>query len=274
MGGVAKGDPSHLETLAGARFGKLHEAERRLLRAAQLNKPAYCGQGVDVSNHEYRPAHAEQWDVDREIRAELVGWLCLDVAAREHVGPGGIQVFGARFDTRLKLSFARIPFPFIAVDCWLPEGIALDNAEVPVLALMGSRVGIPESAHPHGTEWAAVGAAGVRIRGPAKLSDMHVEGEVDLFAADIGSTLECDRSVFKNAHKVALNCENAKLGSVYLRKGFKAHGRVLLRGAEIRGSLNCAGGSFKNGGEEAIEAQGAKIEVRFFAAMGSRHMEW
>jgi hypothetical protein len=79
-----------LKSLAEARFADLTQAEIKLLRAAPRGEVAVCGPNVDDQDPGSDPAKANEWGEDREIRADLIRWLCVDRQVRELVGPQGI----------------------------------------------------------------------------------------------------------------------------------------------------------------------------------------
>ena len=268
-----EGGPPSLETLATSRFGELSEAERRLLHSAPRGELADCGTDEkDPSAPENNPEQAHQWGADREIRAVLLRWLCLDAVARAQVAPDGIWVKAARLDARLKLSFAAIPFPITMIGCWFPRGVDLESAELPGLFLPRSRIGGARSSDSNIAE-VAILANGVRIRGPLILVGTHVEGEVRLFGASIDSSLECDRALFENPGAVALDCEKAEIGGVYLRNGFRSEGEVRLRKADIRANLECQSARFGDGGRfktVVLRVERAKIDGAVLLREGFR----
>jgi hypothetical protein len=257
---------SPLETLANARFGPLHEAEYRLLRAVQRGESADCGPaGKGLNAPENDPKNPSKWEEDRAIRAVLLRWLCIDATVRPLIDPFGIKILSARLDGRLQLSYATLPFPLTMIGCQLPDGLDLRGAELPALILTHNRIGPCES---------AILADGARVKGPVLLHGTQGEGEVRLHSARIGSTLECDGACFKNSDKVAFEYDNVKAGSVFLRSvfdpplygevrlvsEFRAYGEVRLVGAEIHGNLECTDALFLNGGAVALEAQSTKID--------------
>src|SRR5262249_15966431 len=140
------------------------------------------------------PEYADQWGDDREIRAALLRWLCVDPTARVQVDPRGIWIAAARLDDRdrLALSFATLSFPLRIVACWLPRGIALDGTELPELSLARSWIGPLASAAAAEARPAAVIAHGLEVRGQIDLVGAHAEGEVGLYGAEIAGSLACD----------------------------------------------------------------------------------
>src|SRR5215469_2327679 len=118
----------------------------------------------------------------------------------------------------------------------------------------------------------ALHAEGAKVAGHIFLSEGFVaEGEVRLFAAEIGRNLECDKGKFRNPPEngagtgIALNAEHARVGgNVHLRNEFTSAGEVRFFGAEIGGNLDCDGGEFyvpSQAGVErvALNAEGVKV---------------
>jgi len=68
-----------LAALARARFNReFTQAEERLLQAAPEGKIAYCGPNKDDDDPANNPADSITWGPERELRAELIRWLCVD----------------------------------------------------------------------------------------------------------------------------------------------------------------------------------------------------
>jgi hypothetical protein len=68
--------------LAGLRFGALSEAELRVLRAVPRGDVAYCGPSEEYRDPSNDPSQADDWGPEREIRAELLCWLCVEQLGR------------------------------------------------------------------------------------------------------------------------------------------------------------------------------------------------
>jgi hypothetical protein len=92
----------------------------------------------------------------------------------------------------------------------------------------------------------SVTADGANVRGDVFLNNgVSAEGEVRLLGAQIGGSLECGGSAFKNPGGDALSADRANVkGSVFLNDGFSAEGEVRLLGAQIGGDVDCSGGKF------------------------------
>src|SRR5271168_4897193 len=78
---------SALETLAQAEFSNLTPAERSLLKFAgsYSSEPggfAPAGPSAKLDDPSNDPSHADKWGREREVRAELIRWLCVDPRAK------------------------------------------------------------------------------------------------------------------------------------------------------------------------------------------------
>jgi hypothetical protein len=88
---------AELEALAIRRFGEhLSDAEKRLLGNAPIGDIAYCGPNHNDDNPDNDPVNSDQWQPSREIRAEVLTWLCVDREASKQVDQRGIRVHAAR----------------------------------------------------------------------------------------------------------------------------------------------------------------------------------
>jgi hypothetical protein len=250
--GTGKYQEYSLEAAAAILFGPLREAERRLLRAVPMGERAFAG-----PEGENNPEHAEQWEEEREVRVALLRWLCIDPSAQAVVGPEGVRLAGARFDDRLVLSFVTVRFPLRLAACHFPKGIAIEGASLPSLVLMRCWIKPPPSS---GAAEATVMASNLTVSGSLTLDGTHSFGELRLFGAEIGKTLNCEGASFRNAGRIALNCERAKIGGVaLLRNGFTSEGELRFEGTQITGDLNCDGASLKNADGRTLQCIGSNI---------------
>src|SRR5271167_4522828 len=95
---------------AETRFAKekaLSRAENLMLEKAATGELANCS---TLDDKGYDPKKADDWTPERQIRAELVAWLCTNEPARQRVHSRGIQVYGAEITGSLDLSFVNISF--------------------------------------------------------------------------------------------------------------------------------------------------------------------
>jgi hypothetical protein len=257
VAGSPQGRFQDLETLARERFGGLSNAELALLRAAPKGEVAVCGptdRDDDLAND---PANADTWGPERQIRAELVRWLCVDSEAASRVDPKGIQVHGAKVVGELDLSFANVPFPVGFFRCRLTHDADLKYSLIPGLNL-------------NGTWTRSITADGIIVQGSVFLNEkFSAEGEVRLLGAQIGGNLDCSGGTFKNPEKNALSADGANVrGDVFLRKGFNAEGEVRLLVAQIGGDLDCDGGTFKNPSKDALSTDGTNVRGDVFLHKG------
>ncbi len=281
---VSKAD--ELVDLARERFAALEEpepseAELKLLRAAAMGQGAQCGPSDKLDDPTNDPAKSDEWRAEREIRAALIRWLCLDREASSRVDPAGLRVLGAKITGELNLSFGNVPFPLGLFRCRLTETLALQSTQIPALLLSGS--------------WTkSILADGVDVRRDVFLRQgFRAEGEVRLAGAQVGGNLHCTGGVLKNPPKLgkdgkvlegsgeALNADVVDVkGSVFLGDGLTAEGEVRLLGAQIGGQLNCTGGTFKNpptlakdgkaleGSGRALTADGVDVKGDVFLGDG------
>jgi sRNA-binding regulator protein Hfq len=254
-----------LEALARARFTKLTAAEIKLLQAAPKGEVAVCGPTMNDDDPANDPSKAEEWGADRQIRADLIRWLCVDRHAKELVDPKGIRAFGAKLTGALDLSFVTVPFGLTLWHCRLMEPVNLPGVEIPQLDLQG-------------TWLRSIMADGAKVKGDVFLRNgFRAEGEVRLLGAQIGGNLECDNATFKNLLRarvagtgVALSADGiAVTGSVFLRNRFHAEGEVRLLGAQIGGPLSCVGGTFKNPLQPGVPGTGMALSADRAVVKGS-----
>jgi hypothetical protein len=241
-----------LEALAIRRFsGRLTNSELRLLRGAPNEDVVYCGPNHNDKDPINDPANSKDWTVEREIRAELLTWLCVDRTASKMV-PRTLEIHSAKITGKLALSFATVPFALFLIRCFLNDEADVRYIKVPQLCLNGSRT-------------QSLLAEGAEIKGNLLLSDISVEGEVRLLAAQIGSTLNCEGSTFHNPSGRTLNADRIKVeGAIFLRNRFKADGEVALNGASVGGDLSCRGGTFRNLQGHALSAENVSVGGNVF----------
>lgn len=226
---------------AKERFQDLSEAEKRVLSAAKSER-AVCGSDDDNSNPANNPQDGERWDKTRTIRADVIGWLCKNAAIYGRSASDGINVYGAKVEGILDLSYTDIPIPLWFDRCYFNNEVWLKNAKIPTLTLKGC--------------WTKkILADGIQVANNVGLRDgFHSTGEVLFRDANIGAgfiavdaTFECTPPKSFSAVSVnSLGCDRIKVnGSMFLR-GSVFRGEVGLAGAHIGSNLECDGSTFEN----------------------------
>lgn len=249
----SKSQTGELVALARARFGELSAAEEKLLRGAPKGEGAICGPNLDPEDAANDPAKAEDWGADREIRASLIRWMCVDPAAREQIDPRGIQAFGAKIVEKLDLIDIAVPFRLALVRCRLTDDAKLHLSNLIELNLEGTWVG-------------SLDAERIQVKGSVFFDNLfRAEGEVRLLGAEIGGNLHCSDGLFAGPSETALNGECMQIkGSVFLDDHFRAKGEVRLLGAQIGSNLECNGGLFLNPSEMALVCDGTSVNGDVF----------
>jgi len=261
----AQDSAKELEHLARLRFPDppLSKAEEKLVRAAPDGYVAVCGPNMNWDDPANDPSKAEEWGADREIRAELIRWLCVDRRAKELVDPRGIQVVGAKISDSLDLDNVTIPFRLRLQRCLLMQELTLIGAQMPVLDLQHTRV-------------RAITADGVIVKGDVFFSEgFSAKGEVRLLGAQIEGDLNCSGAMFENPAKAggtgnALSADRAVIkGSVFLRNGSSTKGEVRLLGAQIGSNLDCEGATFENPPQNGAIGSGTALNMDHTLVKGS-----
>ena len=128
-------ESTELLRLAAARFSNLTNCERALLINADVNttnhqRLAVCGSSSKFDDPSNDPKDAAKWDHQRELRAELIRWLCVDPNAIKLIEPNDISVLGARVVGSLNLDFVHPPFGLTLVRSSIPDLMSLQFAEL------------------------------------------------------------------------------------------------------------------------------------------------
>lgn len=243
--------------LARARFGDdLTDAEETLFTATANGIVANYREG-DSDDDINDPENAEHWGEDRVLKANRIAWLCTDPSATKEVTDKGVNIWGARIEDEIQLSFARIDFPFMIYRSAIPDGIVLAHAQLYFLNLTGTHTG-------------PIFANGINVeKGIFLRNGFKVNGNVELVKSTIGETLECDNGQFINMNGLALAANGIEVkGSINLRNGFRAEGGVDIHGCTIGGHLDCENGYFSNPNSKALNVNGSNIQRSIFLCDG------
>jgi hypothetical protein len=270
--GTTSASDSSLVKLASAQFHNLTRAERTLLEAANVRNVArsnfaIAGISADSGDPSNDPAHADKWDHERDVRARLIRWMCVDPGAIGLVDRGGIRLLGARIVGELDLSYLHIPFALVLNHCSIPERIHLSSADVPQLDLNGSYIG-------------ELDGEGLYVHGQLYLGyGFHASGEVGLQNAKVDGVIDCGAGHFTHSKvepqvwgaglNKAINLEAVQVRSdIYLWDGFESDGMIYLDDAVLGGDLGLMGARVSNPGQTAIHADG--IDVKGNVLIGLR----
>ncbi|HTB12923.1 MAG TPA: hypothetical protein VK752_15180 [Bryobacteraceae bacterium] len=254
-----------LKALAREFFGEPTEAESRMLRAAVANEEAFCGPiniATDVSNApEFSESGSDAdsvqpWDKKRNIRAEMIRWLCTNKDAKKLLDPFGIVVCGAGIINVVQFSGVTVPVPLVWRQCRLLETAVFQDGEIKTLDLSGSWI-------------RDLNLSGAKVQHSVTLRyGFRAEGIVDLTRTEISDDLDLGGAAVVNPSAEAVRGSGLRVGSnVLLRAGgengdiagFRAEGSTGLIGAVIGGDLDCDGGEFINPGKTALELERAVI---------------
>lgn len=251
-----------LARLGQVQFGTLSRAELTLLHSVAIGKPAYCSPSEVVDDPANDPSQAQSWGPDRQIRAELIRWLCLDRRAREHVPQSGIVIMAAKITGGLDLSNGTVPFPLSLWWCMLTDEAELHSLEIHTLNFRKS--------------WTRLLAADrAKVKGSVLLGGIRTDGGVDLAHAQIAGNLEFDDATLIRSKSpgssFALYADAVVVGGSLLLRRVRAEGEVRLLSAQIGGNLECDGGQFKNlprsdvlGSGIALSADSATVKGAVF----------
>jgi hypothetical protein len=255
---------SRLLRLASEQFRNLTAAERSLLwfsDAMNIDRGAIAvaGPSLNPADPGNDPAHAGEWDAQRNVRAALIRWMCADRRAIELEDPGGIRVMGARIIGGLDLAHLHVPAPLELRNCSILEEISLDSAEIPGLSLNGSHTG-------------AIYAQGIKVTGELDMSrGFDASAEVLMIKSTIDGPAMFSGGRFRHSvaprelppefaelesqMKVALNLHDAQIkGTVIMSTGFQSDGAIVMDNASILGDFLAWGGRFINPNHYAIWA--------------------
>jgi hypothetical protein len=252
-------------------FTDLNQTERRLLRAASAGEVAVAAGAQWVSLiPENDTVGGPEWKPERDVRPDLLRWLCSRPRVQRLVDPRGIQLFAARISGPLNLSHVTVPFPVRLLQCFFVGDLMARDATFETLDLRGSILA--------GKLW----ATGVKIKHDLSLSSIQgpprTEGEelpvepsfraekgVYLGNAAIGGDMTLSGASLNGVEGVALHMDGASVdGTVFLGQNFTAKGAVRLVGANIGGDLNCSGGAFDNPGGDAFLADSICVKKSVF----------
>jgi len=244
---------------------ELTEAEKRMLRAAAAGLIADCTLGGPGD-----PATAETWPRERTIRPAVLRWSCMEAEPRRRIDPKGLQIYAARMDGAIDLSFLELCWPLAMVSCALRGGVVLVRASTRDVKFSCCRLGLLAETHPSVAEGQTISLLGdgITISGGLFLDrGLVAEGEVRLVNGNITGDLACRGAAILNGNGFSLNAGGAEIrGSVFLDaaggdrdSSFRCRGAVCLAGAKIGQDLSCNSPMPTGEGSFVLVMQRAKV---------------
>ena len=269
MPGVATSAADRLKVLATERFPDLSAPEARVLEG--VTTPDGIDFGKDAKNQPVAPlpwisetenaGDLKYWGKDRNVRAVLIRWLCVDRGAKALVDPRGLRIFSARIVGALNLNYVEIPFPLALRHCRIEDGVSLVGGAVTELDLEGAWV-------------SSVNADRANVRLSAWLDNgFRADQGVQFVAAKIGANLS-----LVNGTRIAAKPGGFALwgdamevaGSVFLRcysnqsdkdpKPLRVEGETSLIAMQVGTNFDCSGGEFFNPNGRALNLQLANVK--------------
>jgi hypothetical protein len=213
---------------------------KQLLREAMLT-----GQLVDWRTGNARaddPSQGAGWDAKRTVAAGLLAELLTGTDGSRR--PRALRLAGARVLGQLDLEAAEVICPLLLRGCWFAEPILLDEAQAPAVRLPGCHL-------------PGLNADQLTTRGNLQLSDgFTTRGEISLFGAHVGGSLNLSGATLTNPEGDALNADRVVVDQgMFCGEGFGATGQVRLLGARISGQLDLGRATFTNPGGLALSLQ-------------------
>jgi hypothetical protein len=252
--------------LAEGEFSNLTPAENALLRFAgsYRSEPggfAAAGPSAKSDDPSNDPAHADKWGTERDVRADLIRWLCVDPQAKALIDPQGIRLLGARITGKLNLAHVTVPFALTLRNCSIGERMTFEDMAISQLDLSGCYTG-------------QIDAEGIVVHGNLLMNDLHASGAASFPNSTIGGNLLARGSHFTHSKveaeglgfegKMAFDAGSAQIrGVAEFCCGFVADGLVNLAGSAIAGDLVFTGGTFNCPNSLAIDGNGANFDAVF-----------
>jgi hypothetical protein len=254
----AREDPP-LVRLAAVTFPNLTHAERAMLEFAQAGNVyrgqfAVAGPNASPDDPSNDPKGESEWSKDREIRPQLIRWLCEEPQAMGLVGPSGIAVLGARIVGDLNLDAVQPSFGISLFRSSISGRVSLAGAHLRWLTLNGSRTGLIFASGL--TSDLRVELNGVDASAGLVLDDANINGDLWLMGSHFRQIPLASYGPVAAlaAWKLAVRAVYSRVqGSVALCCGFEADGGVQLDNSIIGGDLMGAGGRFLNPNNVALE---------------------
>jgi hypothetical protein len=210
--------------------GGLSDAEVRVFKAFPSGSLVKLGSG----NAKDDPECTAGWGPDQLVRAGFLASLLCGAVEVEPGLVGAVNIEGACIIGELGFPQVTFKHRLRLRNCYLPDGINLEEASVRTLLLDGCRI-------------AAIYLLGAKIDGSLTLSGAYLGGKGRRAMA---------------ADRLTLT------GNMWCNKGFQAYGEIGLSGASVGGQLIFRGAHLEGNGEPALTADGLKVSDAMFCDEG------
>jgi hypothetical protein len=210
--------------------GGLTEAELRVFNAFPAGNLVRLGP-VDAADN---PPRQDAWSPGQLVRSAFLVSLLSGAVEVEPGQIGAVNIEGACIVGELGFPQVAFKHRLRLHNCYLPDGINLEEANVRTLLLDGCRI-------------TAMYLLGAKIDGSLRLSGAHVGGQGRRAMA---------------ADRLSIT------GNVWCDKGFRTRGEIGLAGASIGGQLVFRGAHLDGNGEPALAADGLKVTDAMFCDEG------
>lgn len=259
-------------------FGELTRGEKELLRAAKAGEVAVL---IDFS------------DEDREVRPELIRWLCERSGNRKIVAAHGVRLGGARISGVIDLSNLDIQTPLWLRHCevgrfhirarvreislekstfedgidaqgvmasrWSMDGAKVEGQLNLSNAVLEGQFSANNAQFTTNGDGLAIFAQGVRALGWF-MDGARVNGQLNIADAVLGGVFGANKSHFMgDSGGVAIFAQDVR-GTGWFMEDTKVSGQLNLSGAVLEGQFSANNGQFSVEGKAlAIFAQGVKV---------------
>ena len=202
----------------------LSSAEQQVWDAFPAGKLVDLGTSNDADND---PEHGSGWSEARQVRAEVLLAL-LGGQVDAPLGVGQICLQKARITGPIVFRSGELRYPLWLQQCYIGDGIFLEDAIIPTLVLDYSNIGL-------------VSLVRTEVKGIIRFTGARLEGRD-------GTAMFADGLVAR-----ALGCDS----------GFRAEGTVCLNSASI-GDLSFVGAHLDGKGGSALQADGITVTGTMF----------
>jgi hypothetical protein len=223
-----------------AEFGELLPAETIVLNA--------CAQGEQAT---IGSEPAERPTDQNVVRSDFIRFLALGGDECAPVHQHGVHILGAWIEGDLDLRACHVDAPLDLIKCKIVGKLILLDADLIILNLANSTVN-------------GIDGDRVRCRGNINLGHgFHATAPVRLLDARIDGSFQCAGGRFENPDGVALMCDGAKFGGIFLSR-CHARGKVSMMVIKNNGNFICEEGRFENLGGDAFVCERSHIAGSVF----------